>query len=70
MNLIKKIFVGQMHKILFNHINIIKCELFYCIWCMQFTKKSKFSIDDTPDSNQSCKCYIIFTSKFALLLET
>ena len=35
-----------MKQILFNEINLVNCDLFYCEWCKEFGKKSKMQYED------------------------
>ena len=42
-------FVKCLSKLLFNSINLAKCELYYCVWCNEFNKKSKFKLIDEDD---------------------
>jgi hypothetical protein len=42
-----------MRTILFNEINFDKCELYYCIYCAEFGKKSKLKLDENDFSSNS-----------------
>ena len=42
-------FVKCLSKLLLNAINLPTCELYYCIWCNEFNKKSKFRLIDDED---------------------
>ncbi|CAF0760392.1 unnamed protein product [Brachionus calyciflorus] len=43
-------FIGCISQILFNKINIEKCDLYFCAWCKEFGKKSKFTLDESNEN--------------------
>lgn len=65
-----------LRKILFNEVNIKKCELVYCAWCTKFVSKSKFKLiddlsqsecEDTRNPDDLKKSNIIKENEFANL---
>ena len=46
-------FIECMKSILFNEVNIDKCEIYYCTHCSEFGKKSKLKLDDIDLSNNN-----------------
>ncbi len=56
-----KNFVDHIRKLLFNQSNIKESDLYYCIWCKEFGKKSKFKLNQQINSDWSDESNIIET---------
>ncbi len=45
----------HLRNILFNEINLDKCDLYYCIYCSEFCKKSKLNLNDKDLENNQIR---------------
>ena len=59
-------FIEVMKNVLFSPVNAKSCDLYYCVWCCEFNKKSKFKLFDENNTDEDDQTSLFFFITFFL----